>query len=44
MDNDVASIVRAMKELSHPGNQDKVLVDLNHAIETTVTVSRNEWK
>lgn len=40
----VASIVRAMKEFSHPGSQEKQAVDLNHAIENTITVSRNEWK
>ncbi len=39
----VATIVRAMKEFSHPG-EDKVSMDLNKAIETTVTVARNEWK
>jgi len=40
----VASIVQAMKEFSHPGSQEKRSVDLNKAIETTATVSRNEWK
>lgn len=40
----VAKIVRAMKEFSHPGSDEKTMVDLNHAIETTVTVARNEWK
>ncbi len=40
----VAKIVRAMKEFSHPGNGHKQLVDLNRAIESTLTVSRNEWK
>jgi PAS domain S-box-containing protein len=40
----VASIVRAMKEFSHPGNDDKVCVDLNKAIESTVTVASHEWK
>jgi two-component system NtrC family sensor kinase len=39
----VAEIVRAMKEFSHPG-QGRVETDLNHAIETTIKVSRNEWK
>ena len=37
-------IVRAMKEFSHPGNKEKVPADLNHAIETTATVARHEWK
>ena len=40
----VSKIVRAMKDFSHPGSDEKQLVDLNHAIETTVTVARNEWK
>lgn len=40
----VSEIVRAMKEFSHPGTKDKALVDLNHIIQTTVTVARNEWK
>jgi signal transduction histidine kinase len=40
----VTKIVRAMKEFSHPGGKDKAAADLNKAIETTVTVARNEWK
>jgi len=40
----VAKIVAAMKEFSHPGSEGKRLIDLNRAIETTVTISRNEWK
>ncbi len=40
----VRQIVRAMKEFSHPGGKEKALADLNRAIETTVTVARNEWK
>ncbi len=40
----VAKIVRGMKEFSHPGSKEKVAVNLNRAIETTITVSRNEWK
>jgi len=40
----VSKIVRAMKEFSHPGTDQKSAVDLNHAIESTVTVARNEWK
>jgi two-component system NtrC family sensor kinase len=42
--NRVATIVRAMKEFSHPGGEEKKTIDLNHAIENTVTVCRNEWK
>ena len=40
----VATIVRAMKEFSHPGTKDKVGVDLNKVIESTITVARNECK
>ncbi len=40
----VAHIVCAMKEFSHPGNTEKVRIDLNKAIQTTLTVARNEWK
>jgi len=40
----VATIVRAMKEFSHPGSAEMRPVDLNRAIASTLTVSRNEWK
>jgi PAS domain S-box-containing protein len=40
----VAKIVRAMKDFSHPGSEDKAAVDINRAIESTLTVARNEWK
>jgi len=40
----VAKIVRAMKEFSHPGAEEKRSIDINKAIETTITVARNEWK
>jgi PAS domain S-box-containing protein len=40
----VSRIVRAMKEFSHPGSEEKRAVDINKAIETTITVARNEWK
>jgi PAS domain S-box-containing protein len=40
----VAKIVRAMKRFSHPGPADKVPVDIHQAIESTILVSRNEWK
>jgi signal transduction histidine kinase len=33
-----------MKDFSHPGSTEKELVDINHGIESTVTVARNEWK
>ena len=40
----VAKIVRAMKEFAHPGSDEKIGVDLTKAIESTVTVTQNEWK
>jgi signal transduction histidine kinase len=40
----VARIVRALKEFSHPDENGKSPADLNRAIESTVTVARNEWK
>ena len=40
----VAGLVGAMKEFSHPGTGEKIPLDLNHAIESTITVARNEWK
>jgi PAS domain S-box-containing protein len=40
----VAKIVQAMKDFSHPGTEAKVPIDINRAIESTLTVCRNEWK
>jgi signal transduction histidine kinase len=40
----ITKIVRAMKEFSHPGSEQKRAVNLNKAIEATVTIARNEWK
>jgi PAS domain S-box-containing protein len=42
----ISKIVRAMKEFSHPGsdNNKPEPTNLNHAIETTITVARSEWK
>ena len=40
----VARIVRAMKEFSHPGPVERQSIDLNHAIESTVLVATHEWK
>jgi PAS domain S-box-containing protein len=42
--NRVSSIVRAMKEFSHPGSRESQDVDINNVINVTVTVARNEWK
>ena len=40
----VATIIRAMKEFSHPDQREKTLTDVNNAINTTLTVARNEIK
>jgi two-component system NtrC family sensor kinase len=40
----ISSIVAAMKEFSHPSAGEKEAVDLRALIETTATVTRNEWK
>lgn len=40
----IANIVLAMKEFSHPGTKEKSAVNINKALESTITVSRNEWK
>lgn len=40
----IARIVLSMKEFSHPGSTAKTLIDLNHALDTTLTVTSNVWK
>jgi len=40
----IQSIVGAMKRFTHPAGEFAEKCDLNAAIETTVTVTRNEWK
>jgi len=40
----VSKIVLAMREFSHPGVEDRSALDINKAIESTITLSRNEWK
>jgi len=40
----VTRIVGAMKDFSHPDSEAKIRTDLNRAIQSTVTVCRNEWK
>ncbi|MCI0535466.1 MAG: PAS domain S-box protein [Verrucomicrobiales bacterium] len=40
----VSKIVSAMKDFSHPGTDSKTMLDLNKAIESTLTVCRSEWK
>lgn len=39
----ISTIVRAMKDFAHPGTE-LAQVDINRAIESTVTVASNEWK
>jgi PAS domain S-box-containing protein len=40
----VAAIVRAMREFAYPHGEEHVAADLNHAIATTLTVARSEYK
>jgi signal transduction histidine kinase len=40
----IASIVRAMKEFSHPDSSEKCAADLNAALQNTLVVARNEYK
>lgn len=40
----VSRIVQAMKNFSHVDNEERVPSDINAAIESTVTISKNEWK
>ncbi|MFH1933324.1 MAG: ATP-binding protein [Pseudomonadota bacterium] len=39
----IAKIVLAMKDFLHPGTAEKTAIDINKAIESTITVARNEW-
>lgn len=40
----VTEIVRAMKEFAHPDGSEQTPADLNHALEMTLIVARNEYK
>jgi PAS domain S-box-containing protein len=40
----IRTLVAAMKEFSHPGSKEKTPLNLNKAIESTLTVARSEWK
>jgi two-component system NtrC family sensor kinase len=42
--NTVTRIVRALNVFSHPGSEDFRKVDLNNELESTLIVSKNEWK
>ncbi len=40
----VAELVAGMKTFAHPDQKEKVMVDLNHALTSTLTIARNEYK
>jgi signal transduction histidine kinase len=40
----VRTIVQALKEFSHPGEDEPVLVDINHLARMASTVTRNAWR
>ncbi|WP_353612780.1 HAMP domain-containing sensor histidine kinase [Mangrovibacter phragmitis] len=40
----ITKIVSAMKEFSHPSQNEKEYADIREIINTTITVARNEWK
>jgi two-component system, NtrC family, sensor kinase len=40
----VSRIVQSLKEFAQPGGTGKKIININHAIETTIVVARNEWK
>lgn len=40
----ISTIVRSVKQFAHPGALVMAPADLNEAMRSTVTVSRNEWK
>ncbi len=40
----IAVIVRSMKEFAHPDSAQMVAADLNRAIQTTLVISRSEYK
>jgi len=40
----ISHIVQAMKDLSHPGEKNFKLIDLNKIISNAITITTNEWK
>ncbi|HEY4015671.1 MAG TPA: PAS domain-containing protein [Polyangiaceae bacterium] len=42
--NRVTAIVRSLKEFAHPADPKPTPADLNHAIESTLTIAANEYK
>jgi PAS domain S-box-containing protein len=39
-----SAIVKALKAISRPGSDDKVVADINQIVRDTVTATANEWK
>jgi PAS domain S-box-containing protein len=42
--NQVSSIIKAMKQFSHPEQENLTQVDINKTLEQTTIISKNEWK
>jgi PAS domain S-box-containing protein len=40
----VTAIVKSMKDFAHPDRKEMVAVDLNHGIQSTLNITRNEFK
>ncbi len=40
----IVRIVQAIREFSHPGSNEKMLTDVHKLLESTITISKNEWK
>lgn len=40
----IAKIVLSIKEFLHPSTAEKTVIDINKAIESTITLAQNEWK
>lgn len=40
----VSKIVRAMRDFSNPAGENKIALDINRAIETTITVAMSQWR
>ncbi|MFA6026451.1 MAG: PAS domain S-box protein [Ignavibacteriaceae bacterium] len=40
----VSKIISAMKDFAHPEQREKTFSDLNHGIQVTAAISKNEWK
>jgi PAS domain S-box-containing protein len=40
----ISKIVQSMRNFAHPGSAEKSLIDINRAIESTVTIAGSQWK